>query len=104
MHLVGFTIEIYYDARPYEHQTVRQFSPTDRLKNCLYNGPTIRNIRLGTSTATATATATVIPLGCRLPTKSVPNAFPSISHLNYQNTPKRAVPTIAPVFVEFCSM
>ena len=21
MHLVGFTIELYYDARPYEHQT-----------------------------------------------------------------------------------
>jgi len=44
--LVGFTTEIYYDARPYERQTVllntnqvvRQFSPTDRLKNCLYNG------------------------------------------------------------------
>jgi hypothetical protein len=23
VHLVGFTIEIYYDARPYEHQMLR---------------------------------------------------------------------------------
>jgi len=30
MHLVGFTIDIYYDARPYERQK-RQFTLDDEL-------------------------------------------------------------------------
>ena len=31
MHLVGFTIEIYYDARPYERQILK---PVLRLASC----------------------------------------------------------------------
>jgi len=47
MHLVGFTIEIYYDARPYERQTssvnvsmvptyfAEEVTPATRLRNTL---------------------------------------------------------------------
>jgi len=34
VHLVGFTIEIYYDVRPYERQNINSFSAI-RIVHCV---------------------------------------------------------------------
>jgi len=36
MHLVGFTIEIYYDARPYERQNVYKYIIIIIIALCLF--------------------------------------------------------------------
>ena len=50
MHVVGFTIEIYYDARPYERQTLKSCvgyekekrKQTDYSKRTLKAAPSIK--------------------------------------------------------------
>ena len=61
---------------------LRQFSPSDRFTNFLYNNHAIRNLRLDN------ATATLISLWS-LPINTVPlwltHTLPSTPHLNWQN-------------------